>query len=259
MKKTLVAATVAALVGVAGAANAADIYAPSGGYKDVPVVAPMWTGFYIGGAVGGAWADIKNTDYDGFFDYGKGYRWYDSNSGVLGGGTLGYNWQTGAFVLGVEIDLDGISLSHSNDTGFYGPYWNNNNNNGAFLFDVTGRLGYAFGPALLYAKGGYAYVDANANLRYTGPVVGWNYGNENSLSGWVIGGGLEYALSPSWSVKIEYLYYDFSNQNQNISWAGSLTPVVTLPFSDRLGHEVDINTFKVGFNYHLGNVYTPLK
>ena len=59
MQKTLVAATLAAFVGVAGAANAADIYAP-GGYKDVPVVVPpAWTGFYVGGSVGRAWNDIK--------------------------------------------------------------------------------------------------------------------------------------------------------------------------------------------------------
>jgi outer membrane immunogenic protein len=257
MKKTLAAATVAALVGVAGAANAADIYAPAGGSKDVYVPAPTWTGFYIGGAVGGAWADIKNTDDNGFFDYGKGYRWYDDTSGVLGGATLGYNYQfSGAFVAGIEIDLDGISLSHPYDNVLYSG-WSYNNNNGAFLFDVTGRLGYAFGPALIYAKGGYAYVDTSDNLRYA--YSGYNYGGNNSgLDGWVVGAGLEYALSPSWSVKIEYLYYDFTNKNQNISWTSG-TGETLKNYCDPIGHEVDINTFKVGFNYHVGNVYTPLK
>ena len=62
MKKTLAAVTVAVLVGVAGAANAADMYSPSGGgFKDVPayVPPPTWTGFYIGAHVGGAWADLQ--------------------------------------------------------------------------------------------------------------------------------------------------------------------------------------------------------
>ena len=240
---------------VATQANAADIYAPGPvvGYKDIAPIAPLWTGFYVGAALGGAWADIKNTDYDSFFKFGDGYRWYDSNSGVLGGGTLGYNWQYGAFVFGVELDLDGISLSRTNDNGVVGSYWNYNNN-GAFLFDATGRLGYAWGPALIYAKGGYAYVDANANLRYSGPNT-YNYGNENGLSGWVIGGGIEYALNPSWSVKIEYLYYDFSNQNQNISWVDDANKTQYAG----IGHEVDINTFKVGFNYRFNNFYSPLK
>ncbi|MGA9264960.1 MAG: porin family protein, partial [Rhodomicrobium sp.] len=66
MKMTLAAATVAALVGVAGAANAADLY--KGSTKDVPVYVPppTWTGFYIGAHVGGAWADIKNRDINDY-------------------------------------------------------------------------------------------------------------------------------------------------------------------------------------------------
>jgi outer membrane immunogenic protein len=246
-------------------ANAADIYAPGPvvGYKDVAPIAPLWTGFYIGAALGGAWTDIKNTDYDAGFQSTKGYQWYDSNSGVLGGGTLGYNWQWyNSFVFGVDLDLDGISLSNNTFNGLaggggaLGSNWNYANNNGAFLFDATGRLGWAVGPALFYAKGGYAYVDANSNLRYTGTSSGYAYGNENGLSGWVIGGGIEYALNPSWSVKIEYLYYDFSNQRQNISYTTGTTPVTTYY---PIGHEVDIDTFKVGFNYRFNNFYSPLK
>ena len=65
MKKTLAVATVAALVGIAGAANAADLY-HGGSMKDAPVYVapPTWTGFYIGAHVGGFWADIKNDDVD---------------------------------------------------------------------------------------------------------------------------------------------------------------------------------------------------
>jgi outer membrane immunogenic protein len=267
MQKTLVAATLAALFGVAGAANAADIYAPGGGYKDVPVIAPTWTGFYIGGSVGGAWTDLKSYDPDGFFysSAHPAYGWTDSNSGVVGGGQLGYNWQTGAFVLGVEVDLDGIGLSNDNNhTWLTNSYWGYNNNNGAFLFDVTGRLGYAYGPALFYVKGGYAYIDADDNLRYTGVSNPYDYtwNNNNGLSGWVIGGGVEYALSPSWSVKAEYLYYDFSRENENISYTlttGTVAKPVYTNYYAPIGHELDINTFKVGINYHFGNVYTPLK
>ena len=67
MKKTLAAATVAALVGVAGAANAADLY-QGGSMKDAPVYVPppTWTGFYIGAHVGGVWADIKNSDLNNY-------------------------------------------------------------------------------------------------------------------------------------------------------------------------------------------------
>ena len=67
MKKTLAAATVAALMGVAGAANAADLD-KGGSMKDAPayVPPPTWTGFYIGAHVGGFWADINNRDVNDF-------------------------------------------------------------------------------------------------------------------------------------------------------------------------------------------------
>ena len=88
MKKTLAAATVAVLVAVAGAANAADMYSPSGGgLKDVPP--PTWNGFYIGAHVGGAWADLSNHDAHGYTLNGVNYGWSNNNSGVFGGGTVG--------------------------------------------------------------------------------------------------------------------------------------------------------------------------
>ena len=96
MKKILAAAAVAALVGAAGTANAADMYAPAG-LKDTPyVAAPTWTGFYLGAHVGGAWGELKNnynyteTYYDGSTG-GYADGWKDTNSGVFGGGTVGYN------------------------------------------------------------------------------------------------------------------------------------------------------------------------
>ena len=78
-------------------------------------------------------------------------------------GKLGYNLQTGAFVFGIEIDLDTISLSNGDNYGF-NQNWVYHNDNGVFLFDVTGRVGYAVGLALFYVKGGYAYIDSNFDL-----------------------------------------------------------------------------------------------
>ena len=117
MKKTLAAATIAALVGVAGAANAADLY--KGSTKDVPVYVPppTWTGFYIGAHVGGFWADIKNHDLDGFMRHGTDWGWNNNNDGVFGGGTVGYNYQTGAFVFGVEADFGGAGLTNNWNDG----------------------------------------------------------------------------------------------------------------------------------------------
>ena len=109
MKKTLAAATVAVL-GMAGAANAADMYSPAG-LKDVPYVAvPSWTGFYIGAHVGGAYSDLKTDSSAAFWGTGQ---WSNNADGVIGGGQLGYNYQFGGnFVLGFEADFGGMGLSN---------------------------------------------------------------------------------------------------------------------------------------------------
>jgi outer membrane immunogenic protein len=253
MKKTLAAATVAALVGVAGAASAADLY--KGSTKDVPayVPPPTWTGFYIGAHVGGFWADIKNRDLDGWTGHGLDWGWNNSNDGVFGGGTVGYNYQTGAFVFGVEGDFGGAGLTNSWNNGLIagsaGSFWAKSD--ASFYADVTGRLGYAAGPALFYVKGGWAYLDANISVGGVDPVFGvWSVKN-SALDGWTVGGGIEYMWSPSWSVKAEYLYFDFGrNHTDWIDPAG---------FDWRFDHDLTVNSFKVGLNYHFGNVYTPLK
>ena len=96
---------------MAGVANAADMYSPAG-LKDVPYVAvPSWTGFYIGSHVGGAWTGLKTTDENGWWPGGG--QWNNVGTGVIGGGQLGYNYQTGGFVIGIEADFGGLGISHS--------------------------------------------------------------------------------------------------------------------------------------------------
>jgi outer membrane immunogenic protein len=254
MKKTLAAATLAALVGVAGAASAADLY-KGGSMKDVPVYVPppTWTGFYIGAHVGGFWADINNRDMDGYL-LGTTAWGNNNNSGVFGGGTVGYNYQTGAFVFGVEADFGGAGLTGNWNNGSIIAAGNNGylwaKNDASFYADVTGRLGYAAGPALFYVKGGWAYLDTNLSVGGHLDGVDWSV-NTGSLDGWTIGGGIEYMWSPSWSVKAEYLYFDFGRNHAD--W------VDPTGLDWRFDRDLTINSFKVGLNYHFGNVYTPLK
>ena len=261
MKKTLAAATVALLAGVAGVANAADMYSPSGGsLKDVPayVPPPTWTGFYVGAHVGGAWADLSNHDVDGYTFNGPNYGWSNNNSGVFGGGTVGYNYQTSAFVFGVEADFGGAGLTGNWNNGYAATYasgylWAKDN--ASFYADVTGRLGYAAGPALFYVKGGWAYLDANTKVGGV-DVNGnpWSV-STSGLNGWTVGGGVEYLFAPSWSVKAEYLYLDFGSFNTN--WVDN-NPV-NLGYNWQFDHDLYVNTFKVGVNYHFNNIYNPLK
>jgi opacity protein-like surface antigen len=250
MKKTLAAAAVA-LAGAAGAANAADMYA--GGMKDTAFVPPpLWTGLYIGAHVGGAWTDLKTTDRDGLWAF-PGTGWNDSASGVIGGGQIGYNWQANqvfnGFVFGVEADFGGIGLS-VNHHPFSQPLLNDGTDS-AFYADVTGRLGYAFGPALFYIKGGWAFLDSNLTLRDGGIVcpLGCSIGT-NGLSGWTFGGGIEYKFGPSWGAKVEYRHFDFGNFNETL---------ITPRLDSRFDRSLTADAVTVGINYYVGSVYTPLK
>jgi opacity protein-like surface antigen len=228
MQKALVAAAAAAVLGVAGAASAADL--TGGGFKDAPFYAPVenWAGFYFGGHVGGGWATLKVTDYD----VGDN-RFNNKPSGVFGGAQLGYNFQHGPFVYGLEVDLGGMDLGHTVanpsvtttyskiESGFYG--------------DVTGRLGYSFDRWLVYGKGGYAFYNGKIWVNDTAATA-WN--SANSLNGWTAGGGIEYQVSPAWSVKVEYQYFDFGTQR------------LTVDSTDRYDNALTVNTVKAGINYH---------
>ena len=104
------------------------------------------------------------------------------------------------------------------------------------LGSVTGRLGYSFGPALLYAKGGYAFKDGDHVL-----VAGSPFGvatTGNTRDGYTVGAGLEYMFAPNWSAKIEYQYYNFGSTT-------FLSPVALAGarFND------DEHTVKAGVNY----------
>ncbi|MBB1091268.1 porin family protein [Rhodopseudomonas palustris] len=210
MKKILLA-TVALVAFGAAPALAADLAARP--YNKAPVYAPPvpiynWTGFYIGGHIGGAFAGDNSI--------GTGVT-ANSDGKFLGGVQAGYDWQFApSWVLGVEGQYSW--LTGSNDAVFFpgtlsgvdGTFALADNQRG--LASVTGRLGYTWGPALLYVKGGWAYADYKSSLAFTAPggaAVGVS--STSSQDGYTVGGGLEYLFAQNWSGKIEYQYYDFGN------------------------------------------------
>ena len=157
MHKTLTAAATVALLGAASAAYAADIYTP--GYKDAaPAAYPTWTGYYIGGHVGGVWSTIDFTDVTSV----PNVPFNNDTSAFFGGGQAGFNYQLGNLVIGPEVDVGGMGLSHTvtevNGLGAVGSVTS------GFYFDITGRLGYTWGPALVYIKGGYAYYGGSLSV-----------------------------------------------------------------------------------------------
>jgi opacity protein-like surface antigen len=278
-----VAALGALALACAAPAKAADVYA--GGLKDtVYVPMPTWTGFYFGLHAGGAWSNFDNHDRNIFFDEPledgrSGVLVPDRNlngTGFFGGAQFGYNWQGGAnccFVYGIEVDLGGLDTGGKDRTftvfgdepavtGLPDPSSRANaairvKTSGGFYGDVTGRVGYTFGSALLYAKGGFAWLNANLEVSEvltpralsaedprTPAFFNGDGNNNTTLTGWTLGAGLEYLITPTWSVKLEYLHFDFGNIDRHCCFD-------TFDNDFHIRHDVTVDTVKVGINYHL--------
>jgi hypothetical protein len=164
--------------------------------------APMnWTGFYVGGHLGGGWSDAQWSDPfgstvgPGGFVNVAGFGDSTHATGPLGGGQIGANWQTGRLVLGVEADADAANMRGEN-TCFSGLGGINCQHALSALGTITGRVGYAWDRSLAYAKGGAAWTEASYNL--SGNTIALSLGTGGTTLdrwGWTAGGGIEYALT----------------------------------------------------------------
>jgi outer membrane immunogenic protein len=192
MKKILMAG-VAAVVMAGAPALAAD--APGRPYyKAAPAYAPLfnWSGFYFGGHIGGQWARVTDRTFGGGDP---------DPSGWVGGILAGYNWQAGPWVVGVEGDAGWGSTSGSN-VGTGGVI---TNADVRFVGNVRARLGWAFDRVLLFVAGGGSW----ANMRVT--QVGGSTAT-NTHSGWTIGTGVDFAVTPNLVLRAEYLYADYGTE-----------------------------------------------
>jgi outer membrane immunogenic protein len=210
-------ATVLAFAGTAAAADLSNRPPPY--YPKAPVVVPVynWTGFYVGinggGAFGkSAWDTAGNRNVDG----------------GLVGGTVGYNYQFGQAVAGVEGDIDWTDINGTGNTAC--PVGCKTSN--TWLSTVRGRLGYAADRFMPYVTGGAAF----GNIRAT--VGGLQTGTTNT--GWTLGGGLEAALAANWTAKVEYLYVDLGNFNCGLNCGGGLV-------TDNVSFHT--NVLRAGVNY----------
>jgi outer membrane immunogenic protein len=223
------------LLGVIGAAAcaapawAADL--PPRPYTKAPappaVMAPIynWTGFYIGGHVGGAWAGSDNlAASDGRFLGGiQGGADYQFAPNWVAGVEAQYSWLASANGSGVAFPPNGLATQATRGLG-----------------SATARLGWSWGPGLLYVKGGYAFRDDRLGVTAGGlPTTFTTTGNRDS--GYTVGAGLEYMFAPNWSAKAEYQYYDFGKTTFT-----SPAALAGARFRN------DDHTVKVGVNYRFG-------
>jgi outer membrane immunogenic protein len=217
-----------ATVMVAGAAQAADLPTKAPVYK-APTAAPFsWTGFYIGGHVGAGWGDKKWSDwFDPINELGTvGPDASYKVNGPLAGGQIGYNFQSGWTVFGIEADASWTDIKgNGNNDPFVFPGIKSGfgclDLNGACtskieaLGTITGRLGVAVDRVLFYAKGGAAWVQERHTVRAfdlsapNDPLFNFTSTTSQTRWGWTAGAGIEYAFTNSWSAKVEYNYLDF--------------------------------------------------
>lgn len=232
MKKVVVT-TIALAALLSGSASAADM--PVRAPYQAPPPVWNWTGFYIGGNLGGAWAN--GSVNDSLF----GLSASTSHSGFIGGGQLGFNYQFSNIVLGVEWDFDGTSLDATGDGRFVrGVGFLQGSANTRWVSTLAARFGVALNNMLLYGKAGGGWVDNNATV--TNLTTGASISASNRNSGWLVGAGVEWALAGNWSTKLEY----------NFLHLDSLTFGPGPFLGDTFTTNREIHMLKVGLNYRFG-------
>ena len=224
-----------------------------------------WTGFYVGGFVGGG------TPHKNRVDLGRDEDLpVRINPSVMGGGTVGYNWQLGRspYLIGLEGEYgylgmngsttltiqeggDSVSLVESAKVGSSYGYGL-----------LGGRIGYQHNRTLFYAKGGAVFTSTKNNLDV---AINWppdtltlNGASKSNDVGYAVGGGIEQALPPEWfnlakniSVKVEYLYLgtgrsqDVTHATACLNGACRTSDVPSIMTS----HFSGIHTAKLGINY----------
>jgi outer membrane immunogenic protein len=235
--KTVSLLAVAFSLGFAQAASAADMPVKARPMAPVPV-AFSWTGCYVGGNVGDLWG--RKDWYDSITGI---YDVRNEPTGFLGGGHVGCNYQTGAWVFGIQGDYDWTNASATN-TAFATstfPVGQQLRSSVRGLASVTGRVGYSWDRFLVYGKGGAAWVRDNY-YTFTPAGVPSSTASE-TRSGWTVGVGGEYAFAPNWSAFVEYDYYGFGTRTVPFNF------VATGAFSFNEDIRQSINVVKVGVNW----------
>lgn len=240
MRKTVIAA-VAVLSGT-GAAYAADL--GGGSYKDAPVMintVPNWAGLYVGVDAGIGSGKSTEKDIVG--------AWPDDKLNVNGavyGARLGYNWQRGSMVYGLEgafygTNMDGTLESPSDNGGTYTLRRKLD-----WYGTLAGRLGYAQGPTLFYGMGGAAWGHHKTVESVIGDAVVDDFiqSDKRTKLGWTAGLGVEHALSERFAVRIEYAHIEFGDQKIN----GGEEKV-----------DMSADTFKIGASFKLTGEREMLK
>jgi len=248
VKLFLASVALAALIGASPAA-AADLGAPPP-IVTAPVMAPVftWTRFYIGGNIGGAWAQHNWSDSLFGLNFNNG----TSNAFFIGGGQVGGNYQINNFVIGLEGTFDWAANNNNNTNGIVVPALGGNliqvTANDKWIATLAARLGVVYDWVLFYAKGGGGWVGANSvtvtNLTTGASITG---STDNTASGWLVGVGFEWAFATNWTFKAEYDYLGLGNRTFVVPAGAPFLVGDTFATSNR-----NVQMATVGINFLFG-------
>jgi len=212
----------------------------------VPSAARDWTGFYIGGHVGGAWTDAQWDDISLTAE-----RVVFDGSGVIGGAHAGYLHQFNNVVVGVEVSYSGLNVDETVRSAVV-PATVAYSSQVDDLFTATARLGVASGNWLFYAKGGFA----SADIEYRGAeaTIPDSFTNSKRSSGWVVGGGVEWLITSNVMLGIEYLHVSLDGETLTGQTAAGIPYTLT-------GADLEMSSVTARLSYKFGghDRYAPLK
>jgi outer membrane immunogenic protein len=248
--RKLLYATVAlpTLLALSITANAADLPVKA---PPAPVYVPpafSWTGCYIGGNIGGAWAQSNWTDSR------FGLNWGDTSDGrFIGGGQIGCNYQFSnpGFVIGVEGDFDWAANNSNNRTAVVPAGFPRAgdvislSSNDTRIATLAARFGYGVDRALFYGKVGGGWVGNNGFTVVDQTTAQAFVGSgSNTASGWLVGAGIEYAFTNNWTVKLEYDYLGLGSRTFTVP--GTVIPALA---GDTITSNHNVQMVKLGVNY----------
>lgn len=234
-----------------------------GGVRSAPSFAPAfsWTGFYVGLNAGGAWSgsDVAwSPNAAGFPTSGTAITTLSSGSvngsGFSGGAQVGFNWQVNGLVLGAEIDWQSLDIGGSRTAnlstllgGVSQPLSSSHSID--WLATARARIGLAFDRWLVYATGGFAWADVTVSdaifFNATGTVN--SVSRNDTVSGWVAGGGVEWAFLNNWTLRGEYLHVRLDDVNTRSANSNPvLFPNANIAHSYR---NTDIDILRAAINF----------
>lgn len=238
MKRSSIASAVLTCL-LTGSALAADLPTKAAPYRNYQPGAFSWNGFYVGGVAGAGIVTPLFADFNEFFSFGNMHA---GDWAGTAGATIGYNWQFGSGVFGVEADFNWTSFNKKVDNpafeSRFDAKWN-------WFSTIRARAGVAFDRALVYATAGVALVDQDYQVFFPG------FDCEDGCTklkktevGLALGAGAEYAFANNWSLKAEYLFIKLPTKETGLA--------VDPDEFNKFQFTTDAHFARIGLNYRFG-------